>query len=166
MFTCFFAVKVVREWGDFMKFIFSCQAHALFFAVLSLQIHPLSLWFQTSNSWPDSLTTWLSLRTDPPTLNPPFPSSQLNSVNSKVLSMFFLFLTEWHTGLSQMRILHYACVSWSWIWFCCCLTYNIWPVLLFAWINIKLLFSISNQFKYSLKCAWNKFLSQMSQINH
>lgn len=61
-----FAVKVAREWGGLMKFIFLCQAYASFFAVLSLQIHPLSLWFQTSSSWPDSLTTWLSLRTDPP----------------------------------------------------------------------------------------------------
>lgn len=30
----------------------------------SLQIRPRSLWFQTNNSWPDLLTTWLFLRTD------------------------------------------------------------------------------------------------------
>jgi len=30
----------------------------------SLQIRPRSLLFQTNNSWPDSLTTWLFLRTD------------------------------------------------------------------------------------------------------
>lgn len=33
------------------------------------QILPLSRWFQMSSSWPDSLTTWLFLRTD----NPPQP---------------------------------------------------------------------------------------------
>lgn len=58
-----------------------------------LQIHPLSLWFQMSSSWPDSLTTWLSLRTDPFSLPPPhplFPSSQLNCViqRSYVLPVF------------------------------------------------------------------------------
>ncbi|KAF7709798.1 hypothetical protein HF521_016648 [Silurus meridionalis] len=35
-------------------------------------------WFQTSSSWPDSLTTWPSLRTDPPLLLPP-PSFNLHS---------------------------------------------------------------------------------------
>lgn len=39
--------------------------------LLSPQILPQSLWFQTSSSWPDSLTTWLSSRTD----NPPLPHS-------------------------------------------------------------------------------------------
>lgn len=39
--------------------------------LLSPQILPRSHWFPTSSSWPDSLTTWLSSRTD----NPPQPSS-------------------------------------------------------------------------------------------
>lgn len=77
------------------------------------QILPLSRWFQTSSSWPDSLTTWLSLRTDQ------FPSAPFVCREEDSRTPLFQSLdghapyTHTHTHAGPQA--HPPC---AWLWSC------------------------------------------------